>query len=236
MNLKKTEASKEIKRKRRLKFSIQQKLLIHFLLVAIIPAVGITIYSTLSLTESYAVDRLNQLGAICTNKADAIESWFAERRGDCKLMTQTPTLMNSAKSAGTWGDPLKANSTIIVEYLLLKMLEIYGTYKEMMLLNTSGHVVAKAEIEDYTFGHSYGEDLSDKVYYTYAYAERDNEEYTFLSDMEWDDMTMEDFVAITVSSPVYNESGTFVGIVVFYIDYGYIKNIMHHTQGLGTSG
>ncbi|KKK97835.1 hypothetical protein LCGC14_2648750, partial [marine sediment metagenome] len=75
--------------------------------------------------------------------------------------------------------------------------------------------VAKAEIEEYTFGHSYGEDLSDKVYYTYAYAERDNEEYTFLSDMEWDDMTMEDFVAITVSSPVYNESGTFVGIVVF---------------------
>ncbi|KKL10787.1 hypothetical protein LCGC14_2552350, partial [marine sediment metagenome] len=79
MSLKEKGASKEKagKRKRRLKFGIKQKLLIYFLAVAIIPMVGITIYSTLSLTDSYTTDRLDQLGAIGENKAGAMESWFA---------------------------------------------------------------------------------------------------------------------------------------------------------------
>ncbi len=236
MDLKKTGASKKIKRKKRMKFSIKQKLLIHFLLVAIIPAVGITVYSNLSLIESYTADHLDQLATISTHKAEAIENWFTERRRDCKLMTETPTLINFVKSAGTWGDPLKVNATIEVEFLFLKMLEIYGTYNEMILLNTSGHVVAKVIEPGYTFGHDYGEDVSHKVYFTYSYARRFNDGYIFLSNFDWDDTVATDYVAITISSPVHDDEGNFVGIVVFYIDDGYINNIMHSTEGFGTSG
>ena len=234
--LKKAGIGKEIKRKRRLKFSIQQKLLILFLLVSIIPAVGFTVYSALSLTESYTTDQLNLLDAISINKANAIETWYGERKYDCKLISRTPTLKHFAESAGTWGEPLKTNATIEVETLFLEMLEIYGTYNEMILLNTSGHVVAKANEAGYTFGHDYGEDVSHKSYYTYSYAGRFIDRTIFLSNIEWDDMVGKDFIAITISSPVHDDEGNFVGIVVFYIDSAYINDLLHMTQGLGTSG
>ncbi|KKM02592.1 hypothetical protein LCGC14_1782880 [marine sediment metagenome] len=224
------------KKKRRLKFGIKQKLLIYFLAVAIIPVVGITIYSTLSLTESYTSDRLDQLGAIGANKAGAMESWFAERQGDVKLMTETPTVMELAEAAGTWGHAQKAYAIQQIEQMFQSMTDIYGTYKEMLLLNTSGHVVAKANIPGYTFGHNYGQDVSQKVYYTYSYAERLNDDYTFLSDIEWDDMVAKDYVAVTTSAPVHDLDLNFVGIVVFYIDDAYLNDLMHETQGLGNSG
>ncbi|KKN18609.1 hypothetical protein LCGC14_0953990, partial [marine sediment metagenome] len=231
MNIKKNE-----KKKRRLKFGIKQKLLIYFLLVAIIPIVGITVYSTLSLTQSYTSDRLNQLKAIGINKADAMESWFTERKGDCNLMTETPTVSQLSLQAGTYGHPNKTNAIQQIEALFQSMLRIYGTYKEMILLNTSGHVVALSDLAGYQYGHTYGEDLSTKVYYTYPYVERLDQSYTFLSDIEWDDMVAKDYVAVTTSSVIHDEGGSFVGIVVFYIEDAYINSLMHNTEGLGTSG
>ncbi len=207
-----------------------------FLLVSIIPAVGFTVYSALSLTESYTTDQLNLLDSISKNKAAAIETWFGERKYDCKLISRTPTLKHFAESAGTWGEPLKTNATIEVETLFLEMFEIYGTYNEMILLNTSGHVVAKANEAGYTFGHDYGEDVSHKSYYTYSYAGRFIDRTIFLSNIIWDDMVAKDFIATTVSAPVHDDEGNFVGIVVFYIDLAFINSLMHNTLGLGTSG
>ena len=235
MNLKKTQVT-QTKRKRRLKFGIKQKLLIYFLVIAIIPIVGITVYSTLSLNSSYTSDRLTQLESVGINKAEAMESWFDERKGDTDLMTETPTVSEMAEQAGTYSHPNKTYAIQQIEELFLSMLEIYGTYKEMMLLNTSGHVVAQTNLPGYTFAHSYGDDLSLKVYYTYAYAQRLIEDYTFLSDIEWDDMVAKDYVAVTTSSVVHDEGGTFVGIVVFYIDDAYLNSLMHNTVGLGNSG
>ncbi len=234
MDLKKLETSTE--KKRRLKFGIKQKLIIYFLLVAIIPVVGITIYSTISLNQSYTSDRLNQLDSIGSNKADAMESWFDERKGDVKLMSDTPTIEQLTEVAGTWGHAQKAAAILQIEQIFQSMTDIYGTYKEMLLLNTSGHVVAKANVEGYTFAHDYGEDVSQKVYYTYSYVERTNDAYTFLSDIEWDDMVAKDYVAVTVSAPVHDADDNFIGIVVFYIDDAYLNGLMHNTEGLGSSG
>ena len=237
MNLKKIVVQKGKKiRKRRINLGIKQKLLIYFLLIAIIPIVGITIYSTLSLNQSYTSDRLDQLEAIGANKAAAMESWFEERQGDCDLMSETPTVMEWAEFAGTWGHAQKADAIREIEMLFQSMIDVYGTYKEMMLINTSGHVVAKANMAGYTFAHNYGEDVSHKVYYTYSYAERNNEDYIFLSDIEWDDMVVKDYVAVTTSAPVHDVDGNFVGILVFYIDDAYLNDLMHQTQGLGNSG
>ena len=233
MDLKRTETG-QIKKKRRLKFGIKQKLIIYFLMVAIIPVVGITIYSTLSLNQSYTSDRLTQLDAVALNKAAAIESWFMERKGDVDLMTQTPTVSESAEFAGTWGHIQKAYSIQQIEKLFQSMIDVYGTYNEMMLLNTSGHVNVLSVASTYTTGHYIGQDQSHKRYYTYAYAERDDEEYSYLSDIEWDsDHT---FVEVTVSSVIHDEDGNFVGIVVFYIDSAYVNDLLHMTEGLGSSG
>ncbi|KKK49910.1 hypothetical protein LCGC14_3130300, partial [marine sediment metagenome] len=137
MDLKKN-TTEQIKKKRRLKFGIKQKLIIYFLLVAIIPVVGITVYSTISLNQSYTTDRLTQLDSIGANKAAAMESWFEERKGDCKLMSDTPTIEQLAGFAGTYGHAQKAAAILQIEQIFQSMTNIYGTYKEMLLLNTSG--------------------------------------------------------------------------------------------------
>ncbi|KKN57387.1 hypothetical protein LCGC14_0562590 [marine sediment metagenome] len=235
MNLKQTQVT-HTKRKRRLKFGIKQKLLIYFLLVAIIPIVGITIYSTISLQNSYTIDRLTQLEAVGINKADAMESWFEERKGDTDLMSETPTVITWALQAGTYSHPNKTYAISQIESLFLSMMEIYGTYKEMLLLNTTGHVVARTNLAGYAYAHSYGEDVSLKVYYTYPWAQRATEGYTFLSDIEWDDMVVKNYVAVTTAAVIHDAGGTLLGIIVFYIDDAYINGLMHNTVGLGESG
>ena len=130
MDLKKVGTSSEkTKKKRRLKFGIKQKLIIYFLAVAIIPVVGITIFSTLSLTESYTSDRLNQLDAIGANKAEAMTSWFDERKGDCDLMTEIPTVSEWAEIAGTWGHAQKADAILLEPVMKLEVIipsEFFG--------------------------------------------------------------------------------------------------------------
>ena len=232
--LKKTRSSKEIKRKRRLKFSIQQKLLIHFLLVAIIPAVGITFYLTLSLTESYAVDHLSQLNAIGQNKANAIESWFSERRRDCDFMTETQAVRDWGYATGTFNHADQVYGRNEIEEVMESMIHTYGTYNEMYFLNTSGIIIAQQSAAGWTYGHSVGADQSTKEYFTACDANKANEEFTYLSDFRWS--SDNNYIEITVSSVVQDNDGNYIGVMVFYIDSTYIDNLMHQTEGLGVSG
>ncbi len=223
-----------VKKKRRLKFGIKQKLLIYFLCVAIIPVVGITIYSTISLNQSYTSDRLDQLDAIALNKAAAMEAWFEERKGDADLMSETPTVSEMADFAGTWGHAQKAYGIQQIEALFQSMIDIYGTYEEMFLLNTSGHVVAQATALGYANPHNIGDDQSHKQYFIYCDQNKLDKEYTFLSDIEWD--SSHTWVEVTTAGVVHDESGSYVGIIVFYIADAYLYDLMQNTQGLGNSG
>ena len=226
-----------VKRKRRLKFGIKQKLLIYFLILAIVPVVGITIYSTLSLNESYTADRLNQLEAIGTNKAAAMESWFDERQGDVELMTQAPSVHDNAEAAGTWGHADKDNAIIEIEKLFQSMINIYGCYEEMLFLNTSGHIVAQANAAGLAEAqiHEIGKDRTHKQYFKYCDENKLDKEYTFLSDIEWD--STHTWVEITTAGVVHDdETNKYVGIVVFYIAQQYLYDLMQATEGLGNSG
>ena len=221
-------------RKRRLKFGIKQKLLIYFLLVSIIPIVGITIYNTLSLNQSYQSDRLGQLDAIGDNKLVAVENWFAERRGDVDFMTETQTLREWGEIASTFNHVDKLYGRNEIEETFAAMIRVYGTYHEMYYLNTSGFIVAQSSAEGWTEGHSVGDDQSTKEYFVANDANSDNEEFTFLTDFRWDSGGV--YIQITVSSVIYDNNENYIGVVVFYIDAEYIHDLMQLTTGLGVSG
>ena len=237
MDLKKMEQKKEKVRegrKRRLKFGIKQKLLIYFLLVSIIPIVGITIYNTLSLNQSYQSDRLDQLDAIGDNKLTAVDDWFSERRGDVDFMTETQAIREWGEIASTFNHADKLYGRNEIEETFAAMMRVYGTYHEMYYLNTSGFIVAQASDEGWTEGHSIGDDQSTKEYFVVSDANSDNEEFTYLSDFRWDsDGT---YIQITVSSVVYDNYENYVGVIVFYIDTEHINDLMQKTTGLGVSG
>ncbi len=144
MDLKKTNKEKtSIKRKRRLKFGIKQKLLIYFLLVSIIPIVGITIYSTLSLNQSYESDRLDSLDAIGDNKMTAMVDWFSQRRNDVDFMTETQAVREWGEIAATPDNVQQAYGQNELEKTFTAMIKAYGSYNEMFFLDIIGTIVTQ---------------------------------------------------------------------------------------------
>ncbi len=236
MSLKNKGASKEKtgKRKRRLKFGIKQKLLIYFLVLAIVPIVGITIYSTLSLNQSYETDRLEQLDAIGDNKMEALERWFDDRRNDIDFMSETQTVREWGVIASTDGHAQQAEAVIELQETFSAMEHVYGSYEEMYFLDTNGIIVAQASHTNWEYGHSVGADQSTKEHFTYCDDNSDNEEYTFLSDFHMS--SGETYIQITIASVVYDNFDTYIGVVVAYLDFEYVTTLMQHTTGLGTSG
>ena len=235
MDLKKINKEKtSIGRKRRLKFGIKQKLLIYFLLVSIIPIVGITIYSTISLNQSYESDRLLQLDGVGENKLHSVENWFAQRRGDCDFMTETQAVREWGVIASTFNHAEKAFGRYEIEKTLSAMIHVFGTYHEMYYLNTSGFVVAQTSAVGWTEGHSVGDDQSTKEYFVACDANSANEEFTYLSDFRWSSSGT--YIQITISSVIYDNDENYIGVMVFYIDAEYVYDLMHLTSGIGTSG
>ena len=234
MDLKKRQVTKS-NRKRRLKFGIKQKLLIYFLLVAIIPIVGITIYSTISLNQSYESDRLDQLQATGMSKAEFIEEWFFGRKGDTNLLSRSHTLTSYAAIAGDPSHPNKTEAIAMITHEMDNMIEVYGTYNEMYLLNTSGIIVAQTSKTGYTYGHTVGADQSTKEYFLAALLQSTNMDFTYLSDFQ--PSSSGDYIQITTASLVHDrETMAFAGLLVFYIDAMIVHSVMHETEGLGTSG
>ena len=222
------------KRKGKLKFGIKQKLLIYFLVIAIIPIVGITIYSTLSLNQSYETDRLDQLDAMGENKLDTIVTWFSERRVDINFISKSPTVHMFTEDLNDKSSTDHAYAVKESGQLMADMIELSGVYNEIYILNTSGVIIAQESATSWTFGHSVGDDQSIKEYFTACVAQAANVDFTFLSDFRLS--SSGEYLQITVSSNILDEDDVFQGVVVAYIDFQYLENLIHNTGGMGTSG
>jgi len=217
-----------------MKIGVRTKLVIYFLVISIIPLTVVTVFSTISLQNSYTDDRLEQLEATGINKASLIETWFFERKGDADFLSRTPTIEDQGLAAGTYGDPNRDHAREEIEILMGEMIEIYGTYNEMYFLNTSGIIVAQKSASGWTKGHSLGSDQSSKDYFTMCDAQSTDVGFTYLSDFRMS--SNGEYIQITASSVVHTHEGAYIGVLVFYIDSTFIDELMHVTEGLGTSG
>jgi methyl-accepting chemotaxis protein len=245
MDLKKIETKvKGTKRKKRLKFGIKQKLLIYFLLVAIIPIVGITIYSTLSLNQSYEADVIDRLQATGSNKVGVISFWFGYRKADTVALSHSPGLENNV---AIMVDPAQNQTekdvakTIVDEYLdnLIKVYDVNNqkVYYETYVLNVNGTIITQAKDPEWTgYTHTIGGDQSSKDYFIACSSttNKNNGDYVFLSDfrLAGDGTT----VQITASSPILGNNSNFIGVLVVYINPQWLYNLMQNTEGLGRTG
>lgn len=121
-----------------------------------------------------------------------------------------------------------------LETLMEENITFLGYFNEIFILNTSGIIEVQSSAVGWTYGHTLGSDQSTKVYFTTANANSANENFTYLSDFQWS--SGQEYVQITVSTVVHDENGSFVGVLVAYIDIDFIYTLMHQTEGLGISG
>ncbi|KKK66502.1 hypothetical protein LCGC14_2963450, partial [marine sediment metagenome] len=118
--------------------------------------------------------------------------------------------------------------------IMANTIEVFGTYNELYVLNTSGEIIAQESATGWTFGHSIGDDQSTKEYFTACLAQAANVDFTFLSDFRLS--SSGEYLQITVSSVIHDEDAIFQGVVVAYLDFHYLENLIHTTGGMGTSG
>ncbi len=224
----------QAKKKEKQRSGLNRKMIAYFLLVSLIPLVSVSLYSMFSLTESYTTDSKQQLAVTAESKTRELMNWFEQRKKDVCLLANTPTLKVMGQQL-TDPSTTPENKTIArneIEFLFDDALNVLGVFHEIMLLNSSGHVVATKSAPGWTFGHVLGNDQSTKEYFINCFSHK-NEDYDFLSDFRWS--SGHTFIQITSGSPVKNDS-YFVGVLVMYIDQEYICGLLEGDSGLGDTG
>ncbi|KKL85515.1 hypothetical protein LCGC14_1953960 [marine sediment metagenome] len=227
-------SSEGTKRKRRLKFGIKQKLLTYFLLIAIIPIVGVTIYSTLSLNQSYEKDRLAQFNALAENKMYSIMDWFSQRREDINFVSKSPTVHMFAEALNDKSSTDYSYAVEEIGEIMANMIELFGTYTEIYILNTSGETIAHEYATGWTSRHSLGMDHSSDESFNAIVDQAANNDFTFLTDFQFS--SSGEYIEIKVSSVIQDENALFQGVLVGSLDLEYIHAFLHMTEGLGNSG
>ncbi|MCP4632255.1 MAG: hypothetical protein GY855_04960, partial [candidate division Zixibacteria bacterium] len=219
--------------------------MIYFLLMSIIPAAGLTIYSSVQMTSSYTTDRLIQLGATATQKTGNLETWFSERQGDAAFLADLPTIEESTwvLTHDNYTSGNKTTAVAAAEQIMEYMIHFYGCYLEIFLVDTNGTVLAHAETDASGFEPLY--DTATEGYYSdELFVEKmdltsgnwGDPEYSFLSDFH---LGSHGEVVMLAGCPMRYEGvggsiGT--GMVILRIDLTTIDALMHNTLGLGTSG
>ncbi|KKK76828.1 hypothetical protein LCGC14_2859710, partial [marine sediment metagenome] len=145
-----------------MKIGVRTKLVIYFLVISVIPLTLITVYSTLTLRDSYTSDRLAQLEATAGNKANTISFWFGYRKSDTVTLSHSPGLEDSV---GILVDPTanqaeKNSARAYAQEYLDNMIEKYivegtKTYYEIVVLDENGTIILQSNDPEWTgYTHS----------------------------------------------------------------------------------
>lgn len=214
-----------------MRFGIREKLIIMMILLGIVPIVTSTIISTITSTNEAESTWLANLEAIGNSKQEVLTQWFTERRSDLlsitnddKFGTRVITLSNNPNNPSVL-------STIHTNFEAI--IQATGVYNEIYLLNPDGIIIAQQNASNWDYGHAIGEDQSGKEYLLYCTENAQVEDYSFISDLRV--AGSGEYLQVTVAVPVLNQS-TFVGVIVGYLRWESIFEILQNTEGLGDTG
>ena len=225
--------------KRSFRLGLKGKLLLYFLLMAIIPAGALTIFSSTQMMASFTEDRLNQLDAVGANKFSQITSWFGERKGDANFLSQTPALVtySAVLNNETSSPSEKSEARSEIESSFEEMVYHYGVYEQIMFVTSNGTLMAEARAPG-IIDHVIGEDLSDDPIIvasaTNAFFQNGskNVDYAYLSDYA----KVGGKIDLMVGSPVWGSDDSLTGFIFIEINEETVMDVMEDVEGLGTSG
>ncbi len=216
--------------------TIKTKLLIAFIVLGIIPVLVLSLIS-INKSSSELMDKsYAQLESVRQIKQNQIESFFEERMSDVKVyafntavQTATQRFNRAYKEGGVnsnqWKKWDQAHGPKLELYV-----EEYGYY-DMFFVNPQGDVVytvAKesdlganlktGRLADSPLGKAYKEGLKE----------------TSFIDFAWYDVS--DDAASFVSTPMKDQEGNLVGVLIYQISLKSINNIMQERSGMGETG
>jgi len=177
----------------------------------------------------------NQLNAIKTIKANQIENFFAERKGDISVLSNTPVVKESVKNF----DRVYQNQGIdnpIYKAFLNRFNSYFSTYVEeygyydVFLINTEGDIVYTEAKEN-----DLGQSLSSGQLSNSNLAEAYKNGLNTVTLVDYKHYAPSDAPAMFISAPI-KENGEVIGVIALQISDEAINDIMGETTGMGESG
>lgn len=215
--------------------SLSYKLILIMLAISLIP---LAISAYLNITGSSAAleeATFHELEAIKTIKANQIESFFAERRGDVSVLSSTPIIRDSLEN---FSQAFEAQGIDGSRYDIF--LERYNSYfstyvseygyYDLFLINKEGDIVY-TEAQESDLGQS----LSSGQLSQSNLAEAYNSALNGVTLVDYKYYAPSEAPAIFVAAPV-TDSGEVIGVVALQISDNAINDIMGEVTGMGETG
>lgn len=215
------------------KMKLTHKLTLVFLIIGILPAFVIGLFSFNLASTGLTEQAFNQLKAVREIKKTQIESFFAERRGDMEMLVETiATLQDSFDDISTVQSLLSKPRVGETESFFRKYIESYGYY-DLFLINNQGDVFfTEAKEADY------GTSLINGPYSDSGLA------MIFKRAKETRGFVLQDFSpyapsnnepASFIAQPIYNK-GKLVVIIALQLSIDKINRFMQVREGMGKTG
>ncbi len=217
--------------------SLKIRLVGLFLLVGLVPVLGVGIISVNKTSDALSHETQNKLSAIREIKANQLEAWFGERRGDLKVLSAMPTVraategFSSAFAEGGVQGETYALANAEFDPFLRLFKQSYGYY-DLFLLSTNGDVVYTVEREP-----DLGQNLTRDAIKNSGLGQ-------VFRDALADKVTLTDFAPYAPSkgapasfiARAIKKNGVIVGVVALQMPQDAISAVMREKTGLGESG
>ncbi|PUU89429.1 MAG: methyl-accepting chemotaxis protein [Halanaerobium sp.] len=227
---------KKTEEKSSFRFKLNYKLIFIMLAISLIPIALLGYIITNQSSQALREANFNQLNSIRINKANQIESFYSDRKGDVNVLSNTPIVIdafnnfnNAFSSGGTEG--------VMYDIYIEQFGPYFNTYaeeneyKDLFLINLDGDIIF-SQAQNSDLGQNLIEgDLADT-----------NLARAYKKALEGD-VSLVDFQYYgPVESPIQFaaapvfENGEIIGVTALQISSQPINRIMSELSGLGESG
>lgn len=213
---------------------IRTKLLVIVTLLSIIMVLTISYVGIHTAKKSTIDSQVTMLKNIAILKADKIESFFDERRGDIKTVqnyfnvrTNLPILTQFATDRT---NPTYISAKKMMDDQIKTFPDAYGCYVDFMLVSTEGKVVYSINELHKEFDLDYPL-VGSEGRKAFEHGKKE----TYFSDIYVSEL--EDYLyGMLITTPITGFSGQFIGIVALEVNMLPVYEFIQDTTGLGETG
>lgn len=212
--------------------SIRNRLLIIFFVLTAFPMLFVGTLSFFNAKEVIEKQTISALERIAELKAEQIEDYFRERKGDATAVRRYPSIIKNLPLISKMheGEVTPEHIKAIKELNdNLEVIQQAHNYEDVFLVNDEGLIVYSShEIHPSPHVGMKLDDLAGGIF------DRGKESIT-LGDVFLDTRGSHHY-SLLVAAPVHDYDGKFIGEVVFEVDMSLIYSKILETKGLGLTG
>jgi len=205
--------------------SLTARLVIYFLLLALVPLIIVSYVAYNSGREALKRDVLNHLSTTAILKEDEINRWIADKKRSTRLLAQTPIVRQHSKPLLTESETspgFLSAYKVLGDYLTAVLAEEPDFLEIFILTDVGGKVILSTGKEQE------GEYNVTSTYFT------EGRKATYVQNVYFSVPLGR--TTMTIATPLEDETGQRVGVLGTHINLDKMDEIMLEKGGLGTTG